>query len=884
MCVGAVLSATPKHIYNYFMTRGQLNIFLGYAGGVGTTNAMLEAACRRKAQGVDAVAVLVDTHGMPESEELLLCFERTPIRNQPGLDGDWKAIDVDAVLVRRPELALVDDLALLNPPGGRHARRYQDVEELLESGIHVYATLSIQNISSLVDVVHQITGIEVLDTVPDSLLDQADEIQIVDLPPAELLQLFREGKVFIPERARQTSQNLYRIGNLTALRELALRRAAERADDQMRAYMQTKSIPGPWPAGERLLVCVSANPLSERLVRAARRLADDLNAPWYAVHVETTGPDRRPTNRERIFNTLQLAELMGGQAVMLAGRAVAPTVVEFARKNNITKVIVGKPIRPRWVDFVRGAMIDQIIRQSGMVDVYMISGETQPAGSGLADGFLPHRPLWRYLAAVLLVAASALVGTWALTFLDPTSQVFFYLLAVVAAAIYLGRGPSILASLLSLLSYEMFYVSPRFGVSLRDLQHLLTFSGLLLVGWTLSNLAAIARNQVSASQRREAHTAAISLLSRELTEALNLDGVLRVMLQRISLTFGREVVIFLPENDTLQLKASSANYQLNVEELNVIHWAYQHGETAGRSSATLAQTRLRAIPLTTSRGIVGVLGVIPPDPNSYLDPDQRRLLTSFANLCALALERAILADQAGQTQVLQAADKLQTALLNSISHDLRTPLASITGVLSSLKEAGTQGEEGVTMDPATQVELVDTALEEAGRLNRLVANLLDMSRLEAGALHLKREPCDLADVVGAALSHLADRLSRRPLQVNIPEDLPMVSLDFVMMNQVLVNVLDNAVKYSPPGMLIAVDASLHPDGIWLSIADEGIGIPSEDLERVFNKFYRVQRPDGVSGTGLGLSICKGIVEAHDGRIWAENRADGGTVIKIVLPV
>ncbi len=866
------------------MTRGQLNIFLGYAGGVGTTNAMLKAACRRRAQGVDVAAVLVDTHGFQESEELLLCFERAPVRNQPGPEGDWKAIDVEAVLVRRPALALVDDIALLNPPGGRHARRYQDVEELLESGMDVYATLCIQNISSLVDVVRQITGIEVTDTVPNSLLDQANEIQIVDLPPTELFQLFREGKVYIPERLRPTSQNLYRIGNLTALRELALRRAAERADDQMRAYMQTKSIPGPWPAGERLLVCVSANPLGERLVRAARRLADDLNAPWYAVHVETPGPDRRPPSRERIFNTLQLAESLGGQAVMLAGRAVAPAVVEFARKNNITKVIVGKPLRPRWVDFLRGAMIDQIIRQSGMVDVYMISGETQPGPSGLGEGFWPHRPFWRYLVALLLVVASTLVGVWALNYLDPTSLVFFYLLAVVAAAIYLGRGPSILASLLSLLAYEVFYIYPHFGVALRDFQHLLTFSGLLLVGWMLSNLAAIARDQVSASQRREAHTAAISLLSRELTEALNLDGVLRVMMQRISQTFGREVVIFLPENDTLQLKASTANFQLDAEELSVIHWAYQRGETAGRSTGTLPQTRLRAIPLVTSRGIVGVLGVIPPDPASYLDPDQRRLLTSFANLCALALERSILADQAGQTQVLQAADRLQTALLNSISHDLRTPLASITGVLSSLKEAGTQGEEGFTMDPATQVELVETALEEAGRLNRLVANLLDMSRLEAGALRLKREPCDLADVVGAALSHLGERLGKRVVQVNMAEDLPMVNLDFVMMNQVLVNVLDNAVKYSPPGTPITVAASLQVDGIWLSIADEGIGIPPEDLERVFNKFYRVQRPDGVSGTGLGLSICKGIVEAHDGRIWAENRAEGGTVIKIVLPV
>ncbi len=845
---------------------------------------MLEAAQQRKADGLDVVVALVDTHGLPDSDDLLRQFEIIPRRTETGPEGESEWMDVDAVLARRPALALVDDLNRQNPPKARHPRVYQDVDEILDRGIDVYATLNVQYLASLTDVVQQITGLKVTDTVPDSLLDEVSEIEVVDLPPEELLTRLREGKVYIPAHARQTIDTLYRKGNLTALRELTLRRAAERVDDQMRDYMQTKAIPGPWPAAERLMVCVSANPLGERLVRAARRLADDLNAPWYAVHVETSGPDRRPRNHERVLNTLQLAESLGAQVVILAGRAVAPAVMEFAHKNNITKIIAGKPLRPRWVDLLRGPTVDQIIRASGTVDVYMISGEAQPVRPGLAERFWPHPPLQRYLGSLALVVIAALVSIWVGDFLDATVLVTLYLVAVVAAAIYLGRGPSILASLLSLLAYELFYVIPHYGVSLRDFQHLLTFSGLVLVGWTISNMAAIARDQVSSSQRREADTAALSLLSRELTEALHLEDVLKVMLQQISQTFSREVVVFLPENSVLRLKVSTANLQLDADELRAIHWAFERGESAGRSTETMPQSRLRAIPLITSRGIIGVMGLMPPDPTSYLDPDQRRLLRSFSNLCALAVERATLAEQAGQAQLLQAADRLQTALLNSISHDLRTPLASVTGVLSSLKEASHSKENQVVMDDATKEDLIDTALEEAGRLNRLVANLLDMSRLEAGAMHVKCEPCDLQDLVGASLTRLSDRLARRPVHTLIPEGLPMVGLDFVMMTQVLVNLLDNAVKYSPPGTGIDIEARILPEGAMLSVADEGIGIPVEDLERVFNKFFRVQRPDGVSGTGLGLSICKGIVEAHGGRIWAENRPSGGTVVKIILAV
>ena len=860
------------------MERGQLKIFLGYADGVGKTYAMLEAACERRADGIDVVAAMVDVHGQPEGESLLSQLEVIP----PQVNAGFSAPDLDAILARRPALALVDDLERPNPPGARHLQRYLDVEELLDAGISVYATLNVQHLASLNDIVRQITGLHVVDTIPDVFLDNASEIELVDLSPDELLERLREGRVVVPDQARARLEELYREGNLSALRELALRSAAERVDDQLRAYMQTRQIAGPWAAGERLLVCVGPGPLADRLVRTARRLADDLNAPWYAVHVETTTLNQ--AEREAVFNTLRLAESLGGQAVTLAGSRVAPAVMEFAHKNNVTKIIAGKPMRPRWLEWLQGSTVDQLIRSSGGVDVYVLSGEPEQVVPALARGLSPHRPFGRYLGSLVLTALATLAASAIAPSLDPISLVMLYLIAVVTAAIYLGRGPSILVSLLSILAFEFLFIVPRYGFSVRDAQYALTFSGLLLVAWVISNMAAVARDQVAASQRREADTAALSILSRSLTQALGLDEVLKVILQHVSQTFSREVVLFIPENNVLRLRASTANLQLEADELTAVHWAYNRGEDAGRGTATMPAVRLRAIPLMTSRGTVGVMGVIPPHTASYLNPDQRRLLESFASLSALALERALLARQASQTQVLQAAERLQNALLNSISHDLRTPLASITGVLSSLKEAARATGEYPGMDAATRAELIDTALDEAGRLNRLVANLLDMTRLEAGMIHLKREPCDLQDLIGSALSRQAERLAKRVLQVEVAEALPMVALDFVLMNQVLINLLDNAVKYSPPGTTIHVEARLDPEGVRISVEDDGMGIPPEDLEHVFDKFFRVQRRDGVSGTGLGLSICKGIVEAHDGRIWAENLPGGGTAVRLVLPV
>jgi two-component system sensor histidine kinase KdpD len=858
--------------------RGRLKIFLGYAAGVGKTYAMLEAAHQRKAEGVDLVAAYVETHGRAETEAMLQDLEVIPRRQVEYRGILLQEMDVDAVLVRHPQLALVDELAHTNAPGSRHAKRYQDVEDILAQEIDVYTTLNIQHLESLNDVVAQITGVAVRETIPDRVVAEATEIELADLPPDELLQRLSDGKVYVPDQAARAIDGFFRAGNLTALRELTMRRAAERVDDQMRAYMQIRAIPGPWPASERLLVCISPGSLSERLVRTTRRLAEDLDAEWFAVYVETHDHARLPqVQKERILRTLHLAEELGGKAVTLPGRSIAEATLNYARRHNVTKIVAGKPIRPRWYELLRGSVVDQIIRESGAIDVYIISG-TSGTSIPTEAAWRPRRPWLRYLASTLLVGVGTLLSALVHPLFSPTNLVMIYLLTVVVAAIYLGRGPSFVAAVLSVAAFDYFFVPPAFTLAVEDTEYLVTFVGLLVVGLVISNLTARIREQAIGAEHREMQTAELYALSRDLAVATDLGAITQAVLTHISQTFSREVAVLLPDEShhAVEPYAITPDFTLNENELAVAAWAFQHGQPAGRGTDTLSAVGVRYLPLRTARGTVGVLGVKPPAPDSRLSPDQLHLLEAFASQAALAVERVQLAEQVRQAEVLQATERLQTALLNSISHDLRTPLVSITGALSSLLE------DDVELDEAARRSLAENALEEAERLNRLVGNLLDMTRIEAGALKVAREPCDVQDVIGAALQPLDDQLRSRPLTVDVPSDMPLVPLDFVLMAQVLVNLLDNALKYSAPGTPIEVLARLDGTEAHIQVADRGVGIPADDLERVFDKFYRVQRPGQVSGTGLGLSICKGIVEAHGGRIWAENRDGGGTVVTVAL--
>lgn len=869
--------------------RGKLKIFLGYVAGVGKTYAMLEAAHQRMEEGVDVVIGYIETHGRKETEALAIGLESLPRREIEYRGTTMTDMDLDAILARSPQLVLVDELAHTNAPGLRHPKRYQDVEEILDAGIDVYTTVNIQHLESLKDVIQQITGVIVRETVPDRFIDEAYEIELIDLPADELLQRLRDGKVYISEQASRALEKFFRKGNLTALRELTMRRAAERVDNQMLNYMHTQSIPGPWPAGERILVCISSHPMGERLVRVGRRLADDLNAEWYVVFVETPGHLHMPAqSQQRMQQNLQLARELGARVNALTGESVANSVIEFARQHNVTKIIAGKPLRPRWFEILRGSVIDQIIRSSGSIDVFVVSEETetpQKASHGFfADAIKPHKPLGRYLSSLFLVFLMTLLGFPLRVFLDPTNLVMLYLVAVVIAAVFLGRGPSILASIVSVLAFDFFFIDPRLTFSVNDTQYILTFIGLLIVGLIISNSAALLRDQVDALRRRGQQSQALNNLSRDLTAAISLEQVLQIVIRHLSTMFNREAVILLPENGRLQVKASTPGYTINESEWAVADWAFKHGKEAGRGTNTLPAAAIRYIPLITARETVGVLGNKPQNSNYFLSSDQRVMMEGVVNLAAIAIERASFAEKAAQAEMLRTTEKLQSALLNSISHELRTPLATVTGVLSSLEESEIAITADRQLNPITRLELIRSAIRQSGRLNHLVENLLDMTRLEAGAMHLNREPTDISDLIDTTLLQMNSEICKHPLKMDVPAHLPLVNLDAVLIAQVLENLLDNACKYSTPDSPITIFARMNQNHLEMAVQDCGIGIPSDDLERIFDKFYRVQRKDTITGTGLGLSICKGIIEAHGGRIWAANNPDQGATITFAIPL
>ncbi len=863
--------------------RGHLKIFFGYAAGVGKTYAMLEAAHQRKSEGLDVVVGYVETHQRVETENMLRGLEVIPPKTILYRNIQFLELDIDIVLERKPQLVLVDELAHTNVSGSRHTKRYQDVEELLSAGINVYTTLNIQHLESLNDVVAQITGTKVQETIPDRVIDEVTDIELVDLPTEELLNRLKEGKVYLPEQAERAIENFFRQGNLTALRELTMRRAAERVDDQMLDYMGKRLIPGPWPAGERLLVCVSPGALSERLIRTARRLADELKAEWYAIFVETPRQTRMSAlERDRVDRMLRLAEELGAKSITIPGSSVAVTVTEYARNQNITKIIIAKSRRSRLDGLIRGSVTDQLIRLSSPIDVYFVNSASQDTSRlpiPQSERFWqPHRPWRRYFLGLVLVAVATALCALIAPYISPTNLVVVYLLATVVAAVSLGRGPAILTSILSVVAFDFFFVPPSLTLAVSDTEYILTFIGLLSVSLVISYLTAQVREQADAAQHREAQTAALYELGRDLTAAVGLEAVAKTIIDHIGQIFSREVAIFLAQGRELKLYKASSGLHVEENELAVATWAFEHNQPAGRGTDTLPDASMHYQPLNTTRGVIGVLGIKPIGTSMYLSQDQRRILDAFTNQVALAIEGAQLVEHARQTELLEITEKLQTALLNSISHDLRTPLVSITGALSSMEEAGP------ALDDDVRHSLIETAREEAERLNRLVGNLLDITRLEAGAIQLHLEACDVQEIIGSALEQIGTPLTNRQVQVEIPSNLPLVPLDFVLFCRVLVNVIDNALKYSPPEKPIEIHARLDKSSLEISVADRGDGIPVDDLERIFDKFYRVQRPDNVSGTGLGLSICKGIVEAHSGNIWAENRRGGGAIIKIRMPL
>ena len=859
--------------------RGRLKVFLGAVAGVGKTYAMLQAARERKAEGVDLVVGWVDTHGRAETEALLPGLEVLPRRPIEYRGQVLTEFDLDLALTRRPTLILVDELAHTNAPGSRHAKRWQDVMELLDVGIHVYTTLNIQHLESLNDVVTQITGVVVRETLPDSVLEQADEVELIDLPPEDLLQRLKEGKVYVPEQAAEAVRSFFRKGNLIALRELALRRTADSVDVQMRHYMRDHAIRKTWPVTERLIACVGSGPHSVRVVRAAKRFADSLRAAWIVAYVETPAHARlSEADRARVADTLRLAEQLGAETVTLSGSHVSDELLRHARERNVSKIVVGKPEHRRWRHRLFGTIADELIRGAGETDVYVISGEESP-NVPYAAPRLRRAVGWQpYARAVGIVTLCTGLAWIMFPYFELSNLIMVYLLGVVLVASRSEPGASILASILSVAAFDFFFVPPFLTFAVSDTQYFVTFAVMLVVALVISGFTVRIRWLAEAAGQRERRTAALYALSRELAGTRGVASILEAASRHITDVFRARVVFLLPDGaGVLTAHGSPGRIELDSTELGVSRWVFEHNQPAGRGTGTLPGAKALYLPLAASRGSIGVLGIRSNDPNALETPEQLHQLETFANQTALAIERGLLAEEAHAAQVRVETERLRSSLLGSVSHDLRTPLAAITGASSSLLETGDR------LDTGTRRELLETIGDEANRLSRLVHNLLEMSRLESGALKAHMEWYPLEEIIGAALARVGKAHKDRQILTRLPDDLPMVPVDDVLIEQVLVNLLDNAAKYSPSHTSIEVAARREDGAIVVEIADRGSGLHAEDLERVFEKFYRGKRPYG-RGAGLGLAICRGFIEAHGGRIWAANRPEGGAVFRFTLPL
>jgi two-component system sensor histidine kinase KdpD len=872
--------------------RGRLKVFLGAAAGVGKTYAMLQAAQELHRQGKQPLVGVIETHGRSETAALLQDLEVLPRRRVPYGNTTLDEFDVDAVITRHPPVVLVDELAHSNPPGSRHVKRWQDVEELLANGIDVYTTLNIQHIESLNDVVTQITGIRVWETVPDSFFEQADEVELVDLPPDELLQRLKEGKIYLPQQAERAIENFFRKGNLIALRELALRRTADRVDLQMREYREGHAIGQVWAVRERVLVCIGPGPEGEKLVRAGKRLADAARGEWIVVYIETPNLLRLPEiARNQVAETLRLAESLGAEsATLTAGQHFSDDVLAYAHARNVTKIVIGKPHRSPLQRWLFGSIVDAIVDGSGAIDVNIVSTDAAEAsarragrltawlGIGREPGVFPSRKSRRhgYIMGTLVVVACSLVA-WAMSgHFELSNLIMVYLLGVVIVAIRYGRGPSVLAVILGVASFDFFFVPPYFTFAVSDTQYVVTFAVMLVVGLVISTLAVNMRLQARVAAHRERRTAALYAMSRELAATRGRDQLIAIAVRHLHEVFEASTAVLLPD---AQGRIGDAEKVEGIAppELDsaVAQWVYDHGQIAGRGTDTLPGSHALYLPLEGPSEVLGVLAVEPAELRRVLLPEQRRLLEAFAGQVALALERVRLTRQRTQAQLRAETERFRNALLSAISHDLRTPLAAIIGASSTLVGDG--------LDPVQRRDLSRDIREGAQRMSELVNKVLEMVRLQAGNVQLKQEWHPLEEVVGSVLHRLKSVLIKHPVAVSLPKELPWLSFDASLIEEVLANLLENAAKYTPPDTPIEIRAAIGEDEVVVEVSDRGPGLPTGSEKQVFEKFYRVQPESNQGGVGLGLAICLAIVEAHGGRIWAENRPGGGASFKFALP-
>jgi two-component system sensor histidine kinase KdpD len=866
-------------------TRGKLKIFFGACAGVGKTYAMLSAGKQALAEGVDVLVGLVETHGREDTRRLLEGLPIMPSREVQHRGTIIKEFDLDAALQRKPTLILLDELAHNNAPGSRHPKRWNDVDELLEAGIDVYTTINVQHLESLNDVVARITGIWVRETVPDAVFDKADEISLVDIPSEELLKRLKEGKVYIaPEVKKRAAQNFFKKSNLIALRELALRRTAERVDAQMADYKLQDGGTQGWSGADRILVCIGPDDLSNRLVRAAKRMASGLKAPWTAVYIENERHHLlSKEGHDAVDRIMRLAERMGGDTEIIKGQHAPDDILAYAKANNITKIIVGKKPRPRWQEIFTGTLADEIIRRSAEIDVYVITGEQ-------ADRKLYHASMWRlptswqaYLSAPIMALLFTLFLLPLRSLADPINLVLVYLIGIVAVALRFGRVPSIVATVLCALCFNVFLIEPYYTLKFTDERHAITFIVTLITGLIIGTQTARLRLQVITTRRREKHVASLYAMSRELSANRGKVMLAQIATQHIAEVLDSDVFLWLPDEkgklQTVVAETEADNDAIDpVREESVALWSFNHKQNAGLGTDTLPSARALYVPLMASAGVVGVLGVMPHDEEqqSY-SADTVELLEAFATIAASSLERALSAELVEKTIVEAESEKLRNILLSSVSHDLRTPLAAITGAASTLLI------ENDKISEEYRKELLRSIHEEGARLARMVTNLLDVSSLESGSVKLNKELYFIEELIGSALMRVESKLKRHQIETQIEQGLPLLRMDGLLIEQVLINLFENVAEFTPPGTMVTVSAQLDKPDVRVSVMDNGPGIPKGAEERIFDKFYKSADSAQTSG-GLGLAICRGIIVAHGGKIWAQAAPEGGALLTFTIPI
>jgi len=870
--------------------RGKLRIFFGGAAGVGKTYSMLEAARNTRASGADLVVGYVEPHGRIETERLMEGLEQLPtlpVRYRGIIRNEF---DLDGALQRRPAIILVDELAHSNPiegdPPPRHAKRFQDIEELLDAGVDVWTTVNVQHLESLNDLVAQITGVRQRETIPDRIFDEADEVELIDLPPDDLLERLKAGKIYVEEHARNAIDRFFRKSNLIALRELALRRMADRVDASARAAAAVDRASRAWMARDRVLVAIGPDEQAEQVVRAGKRLADALDAPWSVVYVET--PELLKLSqqeRNRRIDLLRLGESLGAETVTLDGPTAASTLLEYAATRNATKILVGAPKRRGWRAWLRPSTTTELARRARGFDV-MTVGEMEPrveaARTARRDDVDAGNPVhWdRYVRALLISAICTLIAFAMYEHFEPTNVVMVYLLGSTIVGARFGRGPAVLSAVVNVPAFDFCFVPPRFTFSVMDAEYLVTFAVMLIVTLVIANLMASVRQQTRVAGARERRTFLLYAMSRELAATRGADTMARVAVQHVGEVFHCKAVVLLPDAaGKLQLPRERPEASSFVgADLSIAQWVLDHGRRAGLGSDTLPAAPALYLPLCAEKHRSGVLGVLPTNPRRILLPEQRHLLETFAGQIGLAVERARLAEAAEVSRVEAETESLRNTLLASISHDLRTPLSVIAGAASVLAQRSNN------LDPEERQRLALSMESKARDMSALISNVLDLMRFESGRFSLHRDWQTLDDLIGMALSRVSGRLEPRRLELRLPDDLPPVHVDANLIVQVFANLFDNVAKYTGPKTQVVISATVDDEVVEITFDDDGPGLPVQNRARLFDKFQRGSEEGATIGAGLGLSICRAILGAHGGDIRTGERPGGGARFIFTLPM